>query len=388
MNTPIAGLPEIAENQANKAITHNTALRQLEINYGAVISRTLTNPPGSPAEGALYIPATGATGVWSGQVNKIAQWAKGGWTIYTPFQYQRIYSIVDGAYLVYVGSSWSVVAGEGDMTKSVYDPNDDGIVSNAAAIAGTPTAGQYYGTPAGGTTKGFYNLPAASTADMNKSVYDTDDDGIVDAAESIAGNPADDTFYGKEAGNKGFFGFFGKVRSTVLTGLSTATGGAITATDTVLQALGKLQKQVNDIATGGVGVTDGDKGDITVSGTGATWTIDDNTVTFAKLQNINTSRILGRSSASTGDVEEISIGSGLSLSGGQLSATGGGGGGSAITVQDEGTSLTTNATSFNFTGAGVTASNSGGAVTVNIPPGGGSGGTSRSKTLALIVASL
>ena len=40
-----------------------------------------------------------------------------------------------------------------------------------------------------------------------------------------------------------------------------------------------------------------------------------------------TARLLGRTTASTGAVEEISVGSGLSLSGGTLSATGGGGGG-------------------------------------------------------------
>jgi hypothetical protein len=38
-----------------------------------------------------------------------------------------------------------------------------------------------------------------------------------------------------------------------------------------------------------------------------------------------TARILGRTTASTGAVEEIEIGSGLSLSAGELSATGGGG---------------------------------------------------------------
>lgn len=49
--------------------------------------------------------------------------------------------------------------------------------------------------------------------------------------------------------------------------------------------------------------------------------------------------------------------------------------GAALAVSDEGTSLTTAATSLNFTGAGVTATASGGAVTVDIPGGGGGGGT-------------
>jgi hypothetical protein len=43
---------------------------------------------------------------------------------------------------------------------------------------------------------------------------------------------------------------------------------------------------------------------------------------------MNTSKLLGRSTASTGAIEEITIGSGLSLSGGTLTATGGSGGAS------------------------------------------------------------
>ena len=45
-------------------------------------------------------------------------------------------------------------------------------------------------------------------------------------------------------------------------------------------------------------------------------------VTFAKIQNIATSRILGRSTAGSGDIEELTIGAGLSLAGGQLSSPG------------------------------------------------------------------
>lgn len=51
-------------------------------------------------------------------------------------------------------------------------------------------------------------------------------------------------------------------------------------------------------------------------------TIANDAVTFAKMQNIATNKILGRSTAGTGDVEELTIGTGLLLSGGTLTSTG------------------------------------------------------------------
>jgi hypothetical protein len=56
----------------------------------------------------------------------------------------------------------------------------------------------------------------------------------------------------------------------------------------------------------GVGFTDGDKGDITISSSGTVLTIDNDAVTYAKIQNVSaTDRLLGRSSSGSGDVEEI-----------------------------------------------------------------------------------
>lgn len=58
--------------------------------------------------------------------------------------------------------------------------------------------------------------------------------------------------------------------------------------------------------TGGATLGDGDYGDITVSGTGTVMTIDPNVVTYAKMQDVSvTDRVLGRSTAGAGDVEEI-----------------------------------------------------------------------------------
>jgi hypothetical protein len=61
----------------------------------------------------------------------------------------------------------------------------------------------------------------------------------------------------------------------------------------------------NSLASFTAIVSDGDKGDITVSGSGTTWTIDNDVVTFAKIQNVSTSSFLGRQTAGTGDVESL-----------------------------------------------------------------------------------
>ena len=55
-----------------------------------------------------------------------------------------------------------------------------------------------------------------------------------------------------------------------------------------------------------IGISDGDKGDITVSSNGGTFTIDNDAVTYAKIQNVSaTDRLLGRDSSGAGVIEEI-----------------------------------------------------------------------------------
>src|SRR6185369_15078487 len=94
-----------------------------------------------------------------------------------------------------------------------------------------------------------------------------------------------------------------------------------------------LTQSGQDITIAAAGLSDGDKGDVTVSSSGAAWTIDNDVVTFAKMQNVSTNKLLGRASPSTGDLEEITLGTNLSFSGTTLNVASTSPGGSNTQVQ-------------------------------------------------------
>jgi len=96
---------------------------------------------------------------------------------------------------------------------------------------------------------------------------------------------------------------------------------AVTANSNVAPPASQWELMVLD-GTSGTGLSDGDRGDITVSGSGATFTIDNAAVTYAKIQDVTGTRLLGRGVTSVGSVQEITVGNGLKLQSGMIVANG------------------------------------------------------------------
>jgi len=136
----------------------------------------------------------------------------------------------------------------------------------------------------------------------------------------------------------GSYGLTGSLQATSFTGsLQGTASNAVSSSYAVTSSFASSSPAVYDFGSfatptdvGGGGnfgiVTDGDKGDITVTSSGSIWTIDNDAVTYAKIQNVTTSSVLlGRATTGAGNIEEIILGSGLTISGSTISAAGGGG---------------------------------------------------------------
>lgn len=102
------------------------------------------------------------------------------------------------------------------------------------------------------------------------------------------------------------------------------------------------------------GISDGDKGDITVSASGATWTIDAAAVTLAKMANIATQTFIGRTTAATGVPEALTATQATAMLNPFTSALKGlapaSGGGTANYLRADGTWATPPDTNTTYTG--------------------------------------
>lgn len=174
--------------------------------------------------------------------------------------------------------------------RSIFLPNASGTIALLQNLSTVAISGSYNdltGRPTLGTSAA---LNVASS-------------GNASASEVVRGN---DT---RLSSNIGYTAATRSLTSSTGTG---ATLPLFTATDAGLAPAsgGGTTKYLRADGTyevpPGAALTDGDRGDISISNGGTTWTIDNGVVSYAKMQAVSTgNRILGKAGATPGPIEEI-----------------------------------------------------------------------------------
>lgn len=107
-STPRLTLPYIQPAQAQKHVTHNEAIRALDLLVQmSFLDDALTSPPAAPAIGDCYIIAAGATGAWAGHDGEVAAYLDGQWQFTPPRTGWRGVVLSTGAFVIYNGSAWA-----------------------------------------------------------------------------------------------------------------------------------------------------------------------------------------------------------------------------------------------------------------------------------------
>lgn len=139
----------------------------------------LTNtPPGSPADGDLYIIGAAPTGAWAGQGGKITRWSSvaNAWEFYTPKNGWTVQSNSAREVYRYTGGAWEIFYQEGTYTPSwtasgTAPAIGNGTISGSYIKAGkkvTASVNLLAGsTTTFGTGKWFFSLPTSVAVSYN-----------------------------------------------------------------------------------------------------------------------------------------------------------------------------------------------------------------------------
>lgn len=138
--TPNLALAYLVSSQAQKEVTHNNALNDLDFMAQlSVIDYTLSTPPSSPNTGDSYIIAASPTGAWTGFANCVAGYYAG-WTIKTPVAGWTAWTRNGNRLLYYTGSTWNVLATPSLDATTTWNPGaittGSGLTSSAITLTG------------------------------------------------------------------------------------------------------------------------------------------------------------------------------------------------------------------------------------------------------------
>ena len=107
-DTPLLSLPLIQPSQAQKHVTHNEALRLLDITVQlAVLDADRNAPPALPTEGDRHIVGPAPTGAWEGRSGQIAAWWGGAWVFVQPGPGWQARLLSQSVTLAHSAGQWS-----------------------------------------------------------------------------------------------------------------------------------------------------------------------------------------------------------------------------------------------------------------------------------------
>jgi len=139
----------------------------------SVVSAT-DNIPTSPAAGDRYIIPTGATGVWSTHVGKVARYNEGAWEIYTPLKGWLAYVQDVDVHVFFDGASWGNLE-LGDASAVVYNNMSSGLTAENIQSAIDELVVQL-----GGGSGGSYVRPSVNNqTGTSYTLVLTDDNSVV-----------------------------------------------------------------------------------------------------------------------------------------------------------------------------------------------------------------
>lgn len=141
--TPNLAMSYIASSQAQKEVTHNDALNDLDLlAQASVADHTLATPPGSPATGDTYIVASSPTGAWAGFANALAGWYAG-WKLKPPLPGWTAWTRNGSRLLYYSGSAWGLLTTPKLEATASWNPGSIGSGSGAVSSAITATGAAF-----------------------------------------------------------------------------------------------------------------------------------------------------------------------------------------------------------------------------------------------------
>lgn len=142
----VLALPYIQPAQAQKHVTHNEAIRTLDLIVQLTVQdRTRTSAPIAPAIGDRHIVATGAIGAWAGQDNRIALFDLEGWLFTPPLRGWRAEVVAESRSAVFNGTAW-VASGDLPQTVTQLGINTTSDTTNRLAISSSASLFNHTGS--------------------------------------------------------------------------------------------------------------------------------------------------------------------------------------------------------------------------------------------------